>query len=316
MRRFFVFFIFLFLSTSCFARQQIRIVGSSTMYPFITIVAEHFGKIYNSTPVVEATGTGGGFHIFCSGNSINYPDIVNASRPMKPSEIALCNKNEVHNIKEILIGYDGIIIAQSIKAKNLNLSMKELFLAIAKKIPYNGKMIDNSYKTWNEINPNLPKHKIEIYGPSSTSGTRDAFIELVMQNFCESSREVQNIITNQKERKAACSSIREDGPYIEMPEKYNLIINKLISNNNALAILSMSLLVDDPEIRPIRIDNIAPNKTSIINRQYSLARPLFLYFNMDHAKELPLIDNFINYLVSPEVLGKDGYLSNKGLITK
>ncbi len=283
------------------SREQLRIVGSSTLYPFITITAERFGKLSGHTPVVEATGTGGGLHLFCSGNSLKYPDIVNASREIKPSEQTLCKKNGVSNIKEIMIGYDGIVIAESIEATNLNFSKKELFLALAKKIPQNGKLVDNFYRTWKEINPKLPDTKIEVYGPSFTSGTRDAFIELVMHDFCNS---------------PGCKEIREDGAYIEMPENDNLIIHKLLRNKQALGIISFSLLAENSKIKAATIHNILPTKESIINEKYPLARPLFIYVNEDHLKLLPSLAEFITELTSSRSLGPNGYLTQKGLLTK
>ena len=291
----------LFFSIHAQARQQLRIVGSSTLYPFITIAAEKFGKKHRATPVVEATGTGGGFHLFCSGNSIRYPDIVNASRTIKPSEVALCKKNGVINVKEIMLGYDGIIIAQSRAANELNLSKEQLFLALAKKIPQNGQLVYNFYYSWRQINPSLPDIKIEVYGPSFTSGTRDAFIELVMHPFCNS---------------PSCREIREDGAYIEMPENDNLIIHKLLNNKHALGIISFSLLAENPKIAPARINKIIPTKESIVNGSYPLARPLFIYVNYDHLKAIPNLKAFISELTSPSSLGANGYLTQKGLLTK
>lgn len=282
-------------------RQQIRIVGSSTLYPFITIAAEKFGKLSGHTPVVEATGTGGGFHLFCSGNSIHYPDIVNASRAMKLSEQNLCAKNGVSNIKEIILGFDGIVIAQSRNAKTINLTKEELFLALAKKIPVNNLLVDNFYTSWKQINPKLPNTKIEVYGPSFNSGTRDAFIELIMHKFCN---------------KGSCKEIREDGHYIEMPENDNLVIHKLVNNKKALGIISFSLLSENSKIKPVIIDNVLPTKETIINEKYSLARPLLIYVNIDHEKLLPNLNNFINLITSSNSLGPNGYLTRKGLLTR
>lgn len=291
----------IFFSVIAQARQQVRIVGSSTLYPFVTISAERFGKLSGHTPVVEATGTGGGFHLFCSGNSLNYPDIVNASRKIKESEKSLCNKNGIRNIEQIIIGYDGIVISQSLDAKKIKLTKKELFLALAKKIPINNQLIENKYTNWKEINSNLPDIKIEIYGPSFTSGTREALIELVMNDFCNSTE---------------CKEIREDGHYIEMPENDNMIIHKLIYNKKALGIISFSLLKENNKIRALPIDGIKPTKTSIIDSNYPLSRPLFIYVNKDHIKSLPSIKDFINELTSISAIGPKGYLTQKGLITK
>lgn len=298
---FIIFIIFISISTQASPREQIRIVGSSTLYPFITISAERFGKISGHTPVVEANGTGGGFHLFCSGNSLKYPDIVNASRKMKKNEKNLCNKNGVNNIEEIIIGYDGIVISQSLGAKRINLNKKELFLALAKKIPVNQQLIPNKYTTWKEINNNLPDIKIEIYGPSFTSGTREALIELVMNDFC-----------NHPE----CKEIREDGYYIEMPENDNMIIHKLIYNKKALGIISFSLLKENNKIKSLSIDGRHPTKISIIKNNYPLSRPLFIYVNKDHINYLPSIQYFVNELTNVKAIGPRGYLTQKGLITK
>jgi phosphate transport system substrate-binding protein len=296
-----VFAIVLLLAASAQARDNIRIVGSSTLYPFITIAAEKFGKTSSHTPVVESTGTGGGFKLFCSGNSLRYPDMVNASRKIKPSEQKLCKKNLVLKIKEVTIGYDGIVLVQSSTSEKLNLSRKQLFLGVARKILINKEMVDNPYQTWKEIDPSLPDRRIEIYGPSFTSGTRDAFIELVMHEFCN---------------KSLCKEIREDGRYIEMPENDNLIISKVQYNSNALGMISFGLLNENSKIEAIKIDNITPSKESILNGQYPLSRPLFVYFNQDHLKELPLLKDFISELMSDRSLGVKGYLTQKGLISR
>ena len=306
----------LFFSISASAREKLRIVGSATLYPFVTIAAEKFGRISGRTPVVEATGTGGGFRLLCSGNSQNYPDIVNASRAIKPSEEKLCKKNGVTNLQKIILGYDGIVFAQSAKSKKMDLSLKQLFLSMVKQVPLNGKMIDNPYRTWKDIDPHLPDHRIEIYGPSFTSGTRDAFIELVMHKFCEISEEMLKIIPDKNKRLAACSSIREDGIYIDMSENYNLIIQKLLNNSQALGIISFSLLEENPKIQAAKIAHMDPSKLSITNREYSLSRPLFLYINLDHQKYLPDLERFIQYITSPLALGEDGYLTQKGLLAR
>ena len=287
----------LLFAFSAQARDEIRIVGSSTLYPFVTIAAEKFGKISGHTPVVEATGTGGGFHLFCAGSSLHYPDIVNASRQMKLSEKKLCQKNGVNNVKEIMLGYDGIIIAQSTNAENVNFTKEQLFMALTKKIFLNGKMIENPYQKWQEIAPQLPTSKIEVYGPSFTSGTRDAFIELVMQKF-------------------GSNMIREDGRYIEMSENDNLIIQKLLHNDAAFGIISFSLLAENPKIKAATIANITPNNETIVNGKYPLARPLYIYVNLDHFKELPILKEFIAEVTSSRSLGENGYLTQKGLLTK
>lgn len=289
-------FILILLTNLALAREQIRIVGSSTLYPYISIAAENFGKIIQSTPVVEATGTGGGVKLFCSGNQERYPDIVCASREMLPSEIALCAKNLVKNIEKIKIGYDGIVIAHSGKENFHNLTRHELFLALSKQILLNGLWVNNFYSKWNQINPNLPAIKIEIYGPSFNSGTRDSLVEIVMQQYGN-------------------GLIREDGHYIEMPENDNVIIKKLENNSNALGIINYSLIAENSKIKAIKIDNVFPSENSIKRKEYILARPLFLYVNLDHAKYLLNLSKFVDFLKSEECMGPKGFLSNKGLIT-
>ncbi len=230
MTRFFIILITITISFSANCRNYIRAVGSSTVYPFVTIAAERFGKIHGHTPIVEATGTGAGFHLLCSGNSLKYPDIVNASRLIKNSELNYCNEKGVKNLNHFILGYDGIIIAQNSKSKNFNLTRKELYLSLAKKIFDGEKWINNKYLFWNEINSKLPKSKIEIYGPSFNSGTRDALIDLVMKEFAF---EIQY------------QEIREDGCYIEVPENENLIIHKLQNNNKALDIINFNTLIEN-----------------------------------------------------------------------
>lgn len=294
-------FLLFLLSISAYAREQIRIVGSSTLYPFITISSERFGKNSGLTPVVEATGTGGGFHLFCSGKSLHYPDIVNASRKMKESEKLFCKKNGIVNIRELVIGYDGIVLAMSQGGKINNLTKKELFLALAKKIPSDNDLINNPYTTWKQINPRFPNTKIEIYGPSFTSGTREALIELVMNEFCN---------------KPGCREIREDDHYIDMPENDNVIIHKLSYNKKAVGIISYSLLKENSNTKGIKIDGFLPTKMNIINEQYPLSRALFIYVNNDHIKYIPKIENFIQEIINENTIGPQGYLTKKGLITK
>ena len=220
------------------ARDYIQIVGSSTVYPFVTTIAETFGNNSNfKTPVVEATGTGGGFKLFCSGIANNYPDISNASRAIKKSEINLCIKNNVGELIEIKLGYDGIVLANSNQSKQYNLTREHIFLALAQKVPQNGKLVPNFYQTWNQIDPKLPNFKIEIYGPPPTSGTRDAFVELVMESACTTLEEFKKQYSDPKQLKKSCHIIRTDGKYIESGENDNLIIQNLIAIKMLLAYL-------------------------------------------------------------------------------
>ncbi len=297
MKQLILFVVLVFFSIQAIAHyKSIRIVGSSTLYPFITVAAEKFGKVRGVTPVVEATGTGGGFHLFCLGR----PDIVNASRTIQTSEKELCKKNNV-SFEEIIIGYDGIVVANSKEGKKLNLKKRDLFLALANKIPYQEGFIDNPYRTWKQINPKLPDNKIEIYGPSYTSGTRYTLIELIMHDFC----------TN-----PACREIREDGAYIEMPENDNLIIHKLAKNTQAIGIISFSLLAENSNVRAARINEVYPTRDSIMSSDYPLARPLYVYVNKDYLQNKKDLQSFIKELTSPTSIGPNGYLTQKGLLSK
>lgn len=302
MTKFIYVFILLIITNISSAREYIRIVGSSTLYPFVTIAAERFGKTSNHTPVVEATGTGAGFHLFCLGISLKYPDIVNASRPIRQSEENLCHNNGVTNIDHFILGYDGIVLAQGKKAEKISLSKHDIFRAIAKKITIDGKTLDNPYRTWKEVNPTLPNYKIEIYGPSFNSGTRDSLIELIMDEFCH--------------HDISCKDIREDGAYIEMPENDNLIIHKLTLNRKSIGIISFNVLKENSKIKAIEIDSVTPSQKNIVSSLYPLARPLFLYYNKDHINIIPQIKDFIEEIRSTRAIGQEGYLTQKGLLTK
>ncbi len=212
-------------ATSSHAREQIRIVGSSTVYPFVSVAAEEFGDVGDyKTPIVESTGTGGGFKLFCSGVGDKFPDFSNASREIKASEIKRCAKNGITDITEIKIGYDGIVIAGSVNAKRYHLSKTQVFLALANKVPSRGKLVDNPYQKWSDIDSSLPNVKIEVYGPPPTSGTRDAFVELVMEKSCKDLPEFLAAYPDKKARKNACHLLREDGRYIDAGENDNLIV--------------------------------------------------------------------------------------------
>src|SRR5262245_37685135 len=211
------------------ARDSLHIVGSSTVYPFSTTVTEALAKQGAlRSPVVEATGTGGGFKLFCEGVGEATPDIAGASRKIKDSETETCAKNGVAQITEIPIGHDGIVIASAKSGPDFNVTRAQLFLALAKTVPQNGQLVANPYRSWNEIDPSLPAERIEVLGPPPTSGTRDAFVELVMDKGCAGFPEIAALSDDAK--KAACQQIREDGAYIDAGENDNLIVQKLLAN--------------------------------------------------------------------------------------
>ena len=267
------------------ARDQIRIVGSSTVFPFSTAVAERFGqKTGMKTPVVESTGTGGGMKLFCSGVGEDTPDITNASRPIKPSELEACAKAGVTEITEVKIGFDGIVLANSKTHPGFALSEKDIWLALAKEVPVGGKLVPNPHTTWNQINPALPAEKIEVLGPPPTSGTRDAFVELVMDRACEEVPEVK-ALTNADAKKAACETLREDGAYIDAGENDNLIVQKLEANPTTLGIFGYSFLDQNiDKLRGNTIQGVEPTFENIADAKYPIARSLYFYVKNAHAR--------------------------------
>ncbi len=306
---------------SSYARNQIDIVGSSTVYPFTILVAEKFGKTEKfKTPKVESTGTGGGFKLFCAGVGLKYPDFTNASRAIKESEIELCKENGVGNITEAKIGYDGLVIANAKSAPALALSKKDIYLALAKEIPNPDKsqtFVKNPYQKWNQINPKFPNVAIEVLGPPPTSGTRDSFVELVFEPACTGYSWIKDLEKkDNKLFKSKCHTIREDGLYIEAGENDNLMVQKIVSNKNAFAIFGFSFLDNNADkIQGALIDGVKPDMDTIASGAYTISRPLFFYIKNAHVKVIPGMQSFINEYVSDKASGKDGYLSERGLIS-
>ncbi|MGC8718971.1 MAG: PstS family phosphate ABC transporter substrate-binding protein [Thermodesulforhabdaceae bacterium] len=301
------------------ARASIHIVGSSTVYPFAITVAEHLGKKGFKTPKVESTGTGGGFKLFCSGVGEAYPDISNASRAIKESEKNTCAQNGIKDIIEVKIGYDGITLAVSRKAQPLNLTTKDLFLALAKQVPDpkdETKVIPNPYKTWKAINPALPDVKIEVYGPPPTSGTRDAFLELAMEAGAKTFASLKELSKkDEKEFKAIAHSIREDGAYIDAGENDNLIVQKLEANPKAVGIFGFSFLDQNQDkIQGCQVNGVAPTFENIASGAYPLARPLFFYVKKAHVGVIPGIKEYVEEFLSEKAIGDNGYCTEKGLI--
>jgi phosphate transport system substrate-binding protein len=301
------------------ARDQIRIVGSSTVYPFTTTVAEAFGKTSGmKTPVVESTGTGGGMKLFCAGVGEDTPDFTNASRRIKKSEFDDCAKNGVKDIVEIEVGFDGLSVAQSIKAKPFDLTKTQLFLALAKEIPdKDGKMVANPNKMWSDIDASLPKTKIEVLGPPPTSGTRDSFAELVMGSGAEKIASLKAL--KEKDSKAfdaIWKAMREDGAYVEAGENDNLIVQKLEANPDAVGIFGYSFLEQNIKaLNDIKIDGVGATYETIADGSYKVSRPLFIYAKKQHIGVISGMKEFIAEYASDKALGPDGYLADKGLIT-
>ncbi|MBT3792461.1 MAG: PstS family phosphate ABC transporter substrate-binding protein [Rhodospirillales bacterium] len=299
------------------ARDQIHIVGSSTVFPFSAKVAEQFGKTTKfKTPVVESTGSGGGLKLFCAGVGVRHPDITNSSRRIKQSEVKRCGKNGVNAITEVKIGFDGIVIANARKGKPMALSLKQIFMALAKDVPIKGKLTKNPYKTWNQINPALPATRIEILGPPPTSGTRDAFVELAMEGGAKAFPSLAFLRKkNKKAFKNAAHTLREDGAFIEAGENDNLIVQKLEANPAALGIFGFSFLDQNRDkVRGNTIGGVTPSFENIADGKYSISRSLYFYVKVAHVGKIPGIKAFIKQFTSAKAWGDTGYLTDKGLI--
>ncbi len=305
---------------SAAARDYISIVGSSTVYPFATVVAESFGKTTRyKTPKIEATGSGGGLKLFCAGVGVKHPDITNSSRAIKASEIKMCQKNGVKGIIEVKIGYDGIAIANSNKGRKLDISRKDLFLALAKDVPDPKgakRLVANPYKTWRDVNHNLPNVKIEVLGPPPTSGTRDAFVELGLEGGCKQFDWIKAMQkSNEKKYKSVCHTVREDGAYVEAGENDNLIVQKLVANPNALGVFGFSFLDQNSDkVQGSMIDGVSPEFETIADGSYPVSRPLFFYVKKAHVGTIPGMQEYLAEFTSERAWGEEGYLSERGLI--
>lgn len=304
------------VSVNANAREQLRIVGSSTVYPFATVVAEEFGtKNDFRTPIVESTGTGGGMKLFCSGTGEEFPDITNASRKIKESETALCKANGVNDIIEIKIGFDGIVLANSAEADHYKLTKQQIFMALAKRVPKDGKLVENFYKSWKDIDSSLPDKEIEVYGPPPTSGTRDAFVEIVMEPTCMEMPEFAKEFPDEELRRKSCHEIREDGIFIESGENDNLIVQKLKNNHDALGIFGFSFLDQNRDtIQGSFVDGAEPTFDNIHDGKYSVSRSLYMYAKGEHVGRISGIKEFLTELTSEDAISDTGYLSMKGLI--
>ncbi len=303
--------------SSANARDQIQIVGSSTVFPFSTSVAEQFGqKTSFKTPVVESTGSGGGMKLFCAGVGENTPDITNASRRIKENEFKLCGENGVTPV-EVKIGFDGIVMANSKSGPELNITRKQIFLALAKEIPdASGKMIPNPHKNWSDVDPSLPNTKIEVLGPPPTSGTRDAFAEIALEG---GAKKIEVLAALRKSDKKAfkkiAHAVREDGAYIEAGENDNLIIQKLEANANAFGVFGFSFLDQNADkVKGAVVEGNEPEFEKIAAGDYPISRSLFFYVKKEHVGVIPGIEDFVAEFTAESTWGPDGYLADKGLI--
>ncbi|MBF0148178.1 MAG: PstS family phosphate ABC transporter substrate-binding protein [Magnetococcales bacterium] len=300
------------------ARDQIQIVGSSTVYPFATMVAEEFGRSSKfKAPVIESTGTGGGFKLFCSGVGDRFADISNASRRIKKTEVDTCAANGVTEITEIKVGYDGIVLANARSAKPMSLTLKDIFMALARQVPgKDGTMVDNPYQTWKEVNADLPDMKIRVLGPPPTSGTRDAFAELAMEGGCKAIPELKELVKkDEKQLKPVCHGIREDGAYVEAGENDNLIVQKLVADPQSLGVFGYSFLdQNQDQLQGSVVGGITPTFENIASGSYPVSRPLFIYIKKAHLGMVPGIAEYVAEFSSERAWGRDGYLAERGLI--
>ena len=308
------------MAASAQARDQIRIVGSSTVFPFSTAVAEQFGKTTKfKTPVVESTGSGGGLKLFCAGVGVQHPDITNASRRIKMSEVERCAKNGVAKITEVKIGYDGIVVANSKASPLMTLTLKQLFLALAKDVPANADgsaLKANPYKKWSDIDASLPDKKIEALGPPPTSGTRDAFVELAMEGGCKQFAAIKSMKkADKKKYKAVCHGIREDGAFVEAGENDVLIIQKLVANPNAFGVFGFSFLDSNADrIQGSVINGTAPEFETIASGKYPVSRSMYFYVKNAHVGVVAGIKEYVSEFTADKAWGPEGYLADKGLI--
>ncbi|MEQ9037294.1 MAG: substrate-binding domain-containing protein [Silicimonas sp.] len=304
-------------ATAAAARDEIRIVGSSTVFPYTQAVAEQFANNTGApSPIVESTGTGGGMKIFCGGIGEQHPDITGASRAMKASEYELCQQNGVTDISEALIGFDGLSMAIS-RSNDFawDLTLSEIYLALGAQVPVDGEWVDNPYTTWDQINADLPAVEILAYGPPPTSGTRDAFVELAMWAGCEELDYVKEGGFDGDWVEENCSRMRTDGPFVEAGENDNLIVQRLEADTNAMGIFGYSFLYENLDnLKGVMINGVEPSTDTIADKSYPVSRPLYFYVKNAHRGVIPNLNEFIEEYMSDDALEADGYLSERGLV--
>jgi len=304
------------------ARDEIRIVGSSTVFPYTQAVAERFSNNTGApSPIVESTGTGGGMKIFCGGIGEGHPDLTGASRAMKASEFKLCAENGVTDITEAMIGYDGLSIAVSRDSKvDWDLTLEQIFLALAAEVPTDSGWVANPHKKWSDIDASLPDEAILAYGPPPTSGTRDAFVELAMHAGCEERPVMKALKESDKAAfKAAikenCSRMRQDGPFVEAGENDNLIVQRLKADPHAVGIFGYSFLYENSDsLKPVLINGVAPSAETIGDFSYPISRPLFFYVKNAHRGVIPNLQEFIEEYMSDDAMAQGGYLAERGMV--
>lgn len=292
------------------SRDMVRAVGSSTVYPFATAVAEKIGQAGGKAPVIESTGTGAGMKLFCAGVGTGFPDVENASRRMKASEYEDCVANGVTEVVEVQVGIDGIAFAEAQKGPNVKLTPLDVYKALAAN-PF-GK--PNTAKNWSDVNPQLPAIPILVYGPPTTSGTRDALAELILEAGCKTDEDMQALKkTDEDQYKAVCTQIREDGAYVDAGENDNLIVQKIAQNPKAIGVFGFSFLEENADkLKGISMSGVEPTYASISDFTYPGARPLYIYVKKAHVGPIKGLAEYINEWA--KAWGPDGYLKEKGMV--
>ena len=305
-------------ASPAFARDQMRIVGSGTVYPFTTTVAESFGKTTGKkTPIVEANGSGPGIKMFCDGAGDDTPDFVNASRAMKKDELAACMKNGVKDVAQLTIGYDGLALANAKGGPVMAVTPAQIFTALAKQIPdKDGKLVDNPNKMWSDIDPSLPKVKIVVLSHPATSGTRSSIEDLILSPGAKSYPSLKELAD--KDTKAfsvVFKTLRTDGGFVEAGENDNAIVQKLAADPNTFALFGFSnVALNGGKVQAAKVDGEAPSVEGVQTGKYKLSRPLFVYVKKDHMAAMPDMAAFVAEYMSAKAIGGDGYLADKGLI--
>jgi phosphate transport system substrate-binding protein len=303
------------LAVQAQAGDRIHIVSSSTVAPFVSTAAEQFGRGSGfGTPVVESLGSGGGLKLFCSSAAEDSPDIAGASRRITEVEIRNCAANGITDITQLTLGYDGIVLANDKSRRPFGLSKRVLFLAIAKTVPVGGKLAANPYRRWRDIDPALPDQEIMVFGPAPNHGTRDVLAALLMDDVCQTFPEIAAL--DAKARRTVCEALREDGPFIEVTADYTVMLQKLAAEPDAIGLLPFSYLDRNRDkIQAAALDGKLPTYESIYDGSYPLSRPLFVYVKKLHVASTRGLKEFLAELTSDKAAGKDGYLSEIGLVS-
>ena len=293
------------------AGAQLKVVGSSTVYPFTTAVSEEFQRASpGSSVIVESTGTGAGIKLFCSGVGAQFPDMVNASRPIKASEYADCAAAGVKQVIEVPIGIDGLTLIQAKGQPPLNLTTTDIYKALAAN-PF-GK--PNTAVTWKDVNPALPATKIRVLGPPPTSGTRDSLADLILTKGCESDPAIKELKkSDEKKHKDICTKVREDGVFVEAGENDNLLVQKVAADPGSLGVLGFSFLEENADkVAPVTLGGVAPTETTISDLSYPGSRRLYVYVKGEHLAAKPAIRQFM--AAYGKAIARGGLLQKRGLV--